>query len=75
MPQTERHEPESSPTLWQTVSSVAASFFGVQSSKARKRDFTHGKAAHFIVIGVVLTVLLILTIVLAVRFALRSAGM
>ena len=62
-------------TLWDTIKSVAASFFGVQSSKNRERDFTHGKAAHFIVVGLVATVLFVLAVALAVRFALRQAGL
>jgi hypothetical protein len=63
------------PTLWQTVASVGAAFFGVQSSKNRERDFKHGKAVHFIVIGLVATAVFILFVTLAVRFALRQAGM
>lgn len=62
------------PTLWQTIASVGASFFGVQSSKNRERDFKHGKAAHFIVMGVVATAVFVLLVVLAVRLALRQAG-
>lgn len=67
--------PAPAPTLWQTVTSVAASFFGVQSSKNRKRDFSKGKPAHFVVIGLVMTALFILTVVMAVKLALRSAGL
>ena len=63
------------PTLWQTIASVAASFFGVQSSKNRERDFKHGKAAHFIVVGLVATGVFVLAVILAVRLALRQAGM
>ena len=62
------------PTLWQTVASVGAAFFGVQSSKNRERDFKHGKASHFIVIGLVATAVFILVVTLAVRFALSQAG-
>jgi len=62
------------PTLWQTVTSVGAAFFGVQSSKNRERDFKHGKAAHFIVVGLVATAVFILLVILAVRLALRQAG-
>jgi hypothetical protein len=61
-------------TLWRTIASVGASFFGVQSSKNRERDFTHGKAAHFIVVGLVATVVFIAAVALAVRFALHQAG-
>jgi hypothetical protein len=62
-------------TLGDTIKSVAAAFFGVQSSKNRERDFKHGKAAHFIVVGLVATAVFVLLVVLAVRFALRQAGL
>ena len=61
-------------SLWATVCSVAASFFGVQTAKNRQRDFTQGKAAHFIVIGVVMTLLLVVGLVMIVRLVLRQAG-
>ena len=63
------------PTLWQTIASVSASFFGVQSSKNRERDFKHGKAAHFIVVGLVATAVFVLLVILAVRLALRQAAL
>jgi hypothetical protein len=66
-------EPEAPHGLWDTIKSVAASFFGVQSSKNRERDFKHGKAAHFIVVGIVATAAFILMIVLVVRIVLRTA--
>ncbi|MES1927568.1 DUF2970 domain-containing protein [Salinisphaera sp. T31B1] len=47
------------PTLWQSWMSVLAAFFGVQSSANRERDFTRGKASHFILLGLLATVLLI----------------
>jgi hypothetical protein len=62
-------------TLWDTVRSVGASFFGVQNSKNRERDFKHGKAAHFIVVGLVATAVFVAVVILAVRLALRQAGM
>lgn len=61
-------------TPWQTLASVGASFFGVQSAKNRERDFKHGNAVHFIVMGVVATAVFVLLVVLAVRLALRQAG-
>ncbi len=66
---------ERAPSLWQTISSVAASFFGVQSSRNRKRDFSKGKPVHFIVVGLAMTVLFVLVIWTAVKLALRSAGL
>ena len=71
------NEPAASrpPTLWQTVASVAASFFGVQSARNRERDFTRGKPLHFIVVGLLMTVAFVFVIWIAVRLALRSAGL
>lgn len=63
------------PTLWQVIKSVNASFFGVQSSANRERDFRHGKAHHFIIIGAVMTVVFILVVVMAVKLALSQAGL
>ena len=68
-------EEQKPPTLWQTIASVGASFFGVQSSKNRERDFKHGKAAHFIVIGLIATAVFVGVVILAVRLALRQAGL
>ena len=61
--------------LWSTVTSVAASFFGVQSARNRRRDFSKGKPAQFIVVGLVMTAVFILVVLLAVRLALKSAGL
>jgi len=66
---------DKAPTIWQTIASVSASFFGVQSAKNRERDFKHGKASHFIIIGILMTIGFILMVWLAVKFALKSAGM
>jgi hypothetical protein len=60
--------------LRHTIASVAAAFFGVQSSANRRRDFTRGKASHFVVVGLVATAAFILAVIVAVRFALRQAG-
>lgn len=63
------------PTLLQTVGSVLASFFGVQTAKNRERDFKRGKAETFILVGIAMTALLVLTIVIVVKLVLRNAGM
>lgn len=60
--------------LFQVIASVLAAFFGVQSRRNRERDFSHGRAVHFIVVGVALTVALVVAIWLAVRLALHHAG-
>ncbi|MES1939611.1 hypothetical protein T5B8_05188 [Salinisphaera sp. T5B8] len=72
-PQEQDSETRRPPTLWQSWMSVLAAFFGVQSSANRERDFTRGKASHFILLGVVATVLLIALLIGLVKFATSMA--
>ena len=60
--------------LIDVIKSVLASFFGVQSEKNRARDFTHGKPAHFIIIGIVLTLVFVLVIWGVVKIVLSAVG-
>lgn len=72
--ESDRDEPSQTPTLWQSWVSVLSGFFGVQSSAKRKRDFTRGKASHFILLGMLATVVLIGTILGAVKLIMALAG-
>jgi hypothetical protein len=45
------------PSFWQMLHSVMAAAFGVQSGKNRERDFTHGKPVHFVVLGLLFTII------------------
>ncbi|MDB5986011.1 MAG: hypothetical protein JWR16_1064 [Nevskia sp.] len=72
-------EPTPSPqrhklTFMQTVASVLASFFGVQSRKNRERDFTDGNPLAFIAVGLGATALFVLTMWLVVKLVLHFAG-
>jgi hypothetical protein len=49
-------------SIWRIVGSVLASFFGVQSSSNRERDFRSGKAKQFVVVGIVMTAVCCLTL-------------
>ena len=60
-------------TLPQVFGSILASFYGVQSSKNRKRDFESGKAGQFIAAGIVMTGVWYLSIYLVVSLVLKSA--
>lgn len=64
---------ESAPSLtfFQMVGSILASFFGVQSAKNRDRDFAHGKARAFILVGILMTVVWYGCIWLVVHFVLK----
>ena len=64
--------PARPPTLWQTVFSVLASFFGVQSHENRVRDFSSGKPMVFIVVAIVLTVVFVLSLVMLVKMILPA---
>ena len=55
-------EQQKPPGLRTMLQSVFAAALGVQSSKNRERDFTGGKASHFIVAGIVFTFLFIATV-------------
>jgi len=60
--------------IMQVVKSVLSGMFGVQSSKNRERDFTKGKPIHYVVVGLVFTLLFILTLVGVVKLALHFSG-
>ncbi|VAW72773.1 hypothetical protein MNBD_GAMMA13-714 [hydrothermal vent metagenome] len=49
-------------SLFSVFRSVSASMFGVQSSKKHAEDFTKGSAKDYIIVGLVATVLFVLTI-------------
>ncbi|MBU3056141.1 DUF2970 domain-containing protein [Pseudomonas indica] len=61
-------------TFWQMLHSVLAAALGVQSGKNRARDFTQGKPSHFIILGVVFTLLFVLTIFGVVKLVIHLAG-
>ena len=50
------------PGLKALLQSVLSAALGVQSSKNRERDFTDGRASHFIVAGIVFTFIFIATV-------------
>ncbi|MEX1220689.1 MAG: DUF2970 domain-containing protein [Idiomarina sp.] len=52
----DKHE---KPSFMAVVLSVIAAFFGVQTERNRQRDFSAGKPIHYILIGVVLTVMFV----------------
>jgi hypothetical protein len=62
-------------SLLTTVGSVLCAFFGVQSSRARHRDFSHGSPALFFMVAMALTAMFAILIVSAVRLLLHGAGL
>jgi len=62
------------PTLWQVIKSVLAALFGVQSSQVYRRDFEKGNPWAYIVVGLVITVVFVLTLVVVVKWVLAGVG-
>jgi hypothetical protein len=55
-----------------TFKSVAAAFFGVQSSKNRENDFSQGKLSHFIIVGVISVVIFIAALLIIVNLVMPA---
>ncbi len=55
--------------------SILMSFFGVQKESVRQRDFEKGKPLHFIVAGIVFTLLFIVLLYSLVKLILHLAGL
>ena len=59
-------------TFWQLVSSTLYAAIGIQKSENRERDFARGKPSHFIIAGIIFTVLFVLAVTLVVNTVLSS---
>ena len=70
----EKKDATRAPAFRDVLGSVLAGMFGVQSNRKRTQDFTHGKASHYIVIGLLMTVLFVLTIWGVVTLVMNLAG-
>lgn len=62
------------PSFIDVLGSVLASMFGVQSNRKREEDFTHGKPSQYIIIGLIVTVVFMLTIWVVVSLVMKLAG-
>lgn len=73
----ESHPKDSSktPSLLDVLGSVLASMFGVQSSRKREEDFTHGKPSQYIIIGLLMTAVFVLTVWGVVSLVMKLAGL
>lgn len=60
--------------LLQVVGSVLMAGLGVQSSKNKERDFKQGNFKAFIIVGLVFTILFVVTVATVVSTVLDSAG-
>lgn len=61
---------QSKPSSLDIVLSVMAAFLGVQNDKNRQRDFNEGNIKAYIAVGIVATILLVLSLVMIVNLVL-----
>ena len=60
-------------SLLQTIKSVLWAMLGIQSKENLKRDFANGKGKNFIITGLILVILFVLSLILIVRLVLHLA--
>jgi len=72
--ESENEKETGAPSFLSVLGSVLASMFGVQSNRKREQDFTHGKPSQYIIIGLLVTVVFILTIWGLVSIVMKLAG-
>ncbi len=70
---TEETEKNQGTGFWAVVQSVLAGLIGVQSKANKERDFNHGKPLHFVIGGIVGTLLFALSIMLLVKYLISTA--
>lgn len=70
----EKENQQESPSFFSVLGSVLASMFGVQSARKREVDFTRGKPVHYILVGLLVTVVFILTVWGVVKLVLGLSG-
>jgi hypothetical protein len=63
-----------SPSFLGVLGSVLASMFGVQSNRKREQDFASGKPSQYILVGLLVTVVFILTIWGVVKLVMKLAA-
>jgi hypothetical protein len=71
---TTQSDQDHKPSMLQTAGSVISAALGVQSTKNRERDFRKGSPSRFVIMGIIGTILFILTVAMVVRLVLKSAG-
>ena len=67
-------ETEPGTGFWMVIKSVFAAFFGVQSSKQHAEDFAKGKPIHYIVVGLLGALVMVVLLVILVRVVMSLAG-
>ena len=65
-------EKSSGTGFFNVVKSAIAAAFGIQSQANRERDFKHGKPMHFIIAGILTTLVFLLCVGLFVKIMITT---
>jgi len=68
-------EPPQRPHLIWVLFSVLGALFGVQTSKAYSRDFSHNSPWAYIVIGLLCGLIFVLSLLYLAKFIVKAAGL
>jgi len=58
-------------SLKNIIFSILSSFIGIQSNKNRERDFKSNSAIHFIIVGIIITIIFIIALYIIVKLVLH----
>lgn len=58
-------------SLTGVIQSILWAMLGVQKAENHKRDFTKGKASHYIIFGVIMTIVFVMMLLGTVQLALE----
>ena len=72
--ESENRNGSTAPSFLSVLGSVLASMFGVQSNRKREQDSAHGKPSQYVIIGLLVTVVFMLTIWGVVSLVMKLAG-
>ena len=70
----ENRDKPRAPSLSKVLGSVLASMFGVQSTRKREEDFMYGRPYQYIIVGLIVTVVFILSVWGVVKLVMRMAS-
>ena len=68
------HDSQKKVGLLAVVMSVMAAMFGVRGSKAHERDFTKGRPAAYVLVGLIFTALFVGVLIGVVMLVLKFSG-
>lgn len=63
---------DKAPNILQVIGSVLAAFVGIQNKKNKERDFKHGNHKVFIAVGIIMTLVFLISVLTVVQLVLAK---